>query len=212
MALHSANDVVAIVDSPDNHAGFKPSAVDEIAKIAGLRLFGESWASAFSLAFGLMLLSSLSAYLLTGPRVIYAMAVAGQFPAVAGKLTARTGTPLVATVMQTAATLAFLWIGTLASLVQYASVGLSIFSMLAVSAVYVLRRKLPDLPRPFRTPGYPVTPAIFLIPTLLLTSAAFSRAPEVSTYALLSILAGVPIYYLWRYSRSAPASRHPASE
>ncbi|MBY0398389.1 MAG: hypothetical protein K2X91_18235, partial [Thermoleophilia bacterium] len=96
----------------------------------------------------------------------------------------------------TVATLVFLWIGSLASLVEYAGIGLSIFGMLAIASVYVLRRKRPDLPRPFKTPGYPVTPAVFLVVTGVLTAATFSQRPLVSAYAVLSILAGVPVYYL----------------
>ena len=194
----SAADVRAIVDSPTNTNGFKPDAVAPIAELAASRLFGARFSNALSIAFGLMLLSSLSAYLLTGPRVIYAMSAAGHFPAVAGKLSGKGAMPVVATVLQAGLTLMFLWIGSLASLVQYASVGLSIFSMLAVGAIYILRWKQPDLQRPFRTPGYPITPAIFLIPTAVLTGAAFYSRALVSTYALLSILAGVPIYFLWR--------------
>jgi APA family basic amino acid/polyamine antiporter len=70
--------------------------------------------------------------------------------------------------------------------------------MLAISSIYVLRWKRPDLPRPFRTPGYPVTPAVYLFLTALLTLATFYEKTEVSTYALLSILAGIPFFYFWR--------------
>ncbi len=58
---------------------------------------------------------------------------------------------MVATVLQVGCTLALLWTGSFDSLVIYASVGLAIFSMLTISAVYVLRVKRPDLPRPFKT-------------------------------------------------------------
>ena len=154
-----------------------------------------------SVGFGLMLFSTLSVYLLIGPRVIYAMARAGQFPAVAARLTTRSATPIVATAMQVMVTLVFVWVGSLQEIIGYASVGLSLFSLLSMSSIFILRIKRPDLPRPFRTPGYPVTPAIYLILTGLLTWAAFMRQPVVSTYALLSILLGIPIYYIWR--------RHP---
>ena len=200
----SAADVKAIVNDPLNRLG--PDAVAPIADLAARRLFGQGWSTPLSVAVGLMLLSSLSAYLLTGPRVIYAMSVAGQFPAFAGRLTVRSGTPVLATALQTAVTLAFVWIGTLASLVNYATVGLSILSMLAVGAVYVLRWKRPDLHRPFRTPGYPFTPAFYLVLTGALTAAAFAREPLVSTLALLSILVGVPIFYGWRWFTGAPAA------
>ena len=103
-----------------------------------------------------MLLSTLSAYVLIGPRVVFAMAQAGQFPAVAARLTRAGGHargrdgasgrrrpgPALDRARQE-------------SIIVYAGVGLSIFSMLAMSSIYVLRWRRPDLPRPFRTPGYP---------------------------------------------------------
>jgi APA family basic amino acid/polyamine antiporter len=68
----------------------------------------------------------------------------------------------------------------------------------------------PDLPRPFRTPGYPVTPALDLALTGLMTVVAFSQRPAVSSYALLSILAGVPFDYLWQMGgRRKPAGDRP---
>jgi APA family basic amino acid/polyamine antiporter len=123
------------------------------------------------------------------------MARAGQFPAAAGRLSPRSKTTTTATALQVAWALVLLWSGSFESIVIYASVGLALFSMLSVSSIYLLRRKRPDLHRPFRTPGYPVTPAVFLLVTTALTVAAFKERPMVSTYSLLSILAGVPVYY-----------------
>jgi basic amino acid/polyamine antiporter, APA family len=192
----SAADVRGIVEDPSNKQGL--GAVAPIAQLAATRLFGDRWSTPLSIVFGLMLLSTLSAYVLIGPRVVYAMAQAGQFPAFAAKLTRGAGTPAVATALQVAVALALLWTGSFESIIVYAGVGLSIFSMLAISSIYVLRWKQPNLPRPFRTPGYPVTPAIYLFLTMLLTLATLYEKTEVSLYALLSILAGVPIFYLWR--------------
>jgi APA family basic amino acid/polyamine antiporter len=189
-------DIRAIIDDPANREGF--DAVAPIAELAARRLFGPGWARPLSVAVGIMLLSSLSAYLLIGPRVLYAMAEAGQFPSVAARLTSRARTPAIATAFQLVVTLVLLWIGSVESIILYAGVGLSIFSMLAMSSIFVLRRKRPDLPRPFRTPGYPLTPAVYLALTGMMTLAAFSQRPVVSGYALLSILAGVPFYYLWQ--------------
>jgi APA family basic amino acid/polyamine antiporter len=173
-------------------------AVAPIAELAAGRLFGPGWARPLSVAVGLMLLSSLSAYLLIGPRVLYAMARAGQFPAMAARLTSRAGTPGIATAFQIAVTLTLLWIGSVESIILYAGIGLSIFSMLAMSSIFILRTRRPDLPRPFRTPGYPITPAVYLLLTGAMTLAAFYQRRAVSAYALLSILAGVPFYYLWQ--------------
>jgi APA family basic amino acid/polyamine antiporter len=192
----SAADVRKIVDDPSNHQGL--AAVDSIAQIAAARLFGARWSAAMSIAIGLMLLSTLSAYVLIGPRVVFAMAEVGQFPAIAARLTKGAGTPAVATALQVAVALVLLWTGTQESIIVYAGVGLSIFSMLAMSSIFVLRWRRPDLARPFRTPGYPVTPAVYLLLTSLLTAATFHDRPKVSSYALLSILAGVPFYYVWQ--------------
>jgi APA family basic amino acid/polyamine antiporter len=192
----SAADIRAIIHDPANTKGVE--AVAPIAQIAARRLFGDQFSLAFSVAIGLMLLSTLSAYVLIGPRVVFAMAQAGQFPAIAARLTRRAGTPAVATLLQLGVALVLLWTGTSESIIVYAGVGLSIFSMLAMSSVYVLRWKRPDLPRPFRTPGYPVTPAVYLIVTAMLTVATFQSRPLVSSYALASIAAGVPFYYLWK--------------
>lgn len=198
----SAADVQAIVAGPGKG---DPNAVAPIAQLAAKQLFGARWSNPLSVAIGLMMLSSLSAYVLTGPRVLYAMAQAGQFPAIASRLTRRAATPLVATILQVACTLTLLWTAPFESLVVYAGVGLAIFSMLAIAAVYVLRVRRPDLPRPFRTPGYPVTPAVYLAVTTILTVAAFSQRAVVSSYALLSILAGIPVYYLWKWLVPGPA-------
>ncbi len=195
MALTPA-DLQAIIKDPNNKEGF--DAVAPIAELAARRLFGASWARPLSVAVGVMLLSSLSAYLLIGPRVVYAMARAGQFPAVAARLTPRARTPGVATALQVTVTLVILWVSSVQSIIVYAGVGLSIFSMLAMSSIFILRWTQPDLPRPFRTPGYPVTPALYLVLTGMMTLAAFRQKPVESAYALASILVGLPIYYIWR--------------
>src|SRR5262249_34656962 len=116
------------------------NAVAPIAELASVRLFGPSIAAPLSMAVGVTLLASLSAYVLTGPRVAYAMARAGHFPAIAGRLTAQSGTPAVATAFQVAWALVLLWSGSFEGIVIYAGVGLALFSMLSVSSVYVLPR------------------------------------------------------------------------
>jgi APA family basic amino acid/polyamine antiporter len=171
-------------------------AVAPIAQLAATKLFGPAVTAPLSVAFGLTLLASLSAYVLTGPRVALAMARAGHFPAVAARLSPRTQAPVVATLAQVAWALALLWSGSFENILIYASVGLALFSMLSVGSVLVLRRTRPDLPRPFRTPGFPAVPLVFLAGTGLLTAAAFAQRPAASLYSLLTILAGVPVYYL----------------
>ena len=89
-----------------------------------------------------------------------------------------------------------LWTASFEHILLYSGVGLALFSMLTVSAVFVLRGCI-DLPRPFRTPGYPIVPAVYLMVSGLLTAAVFYERTTVACYSLVSILAGVPVYFLW---------------
>ncbi len=197
MLALSASDIEAIVDeaTPEDAEGPRVDAVAPIAEIAARRLLGPRVSGVLSVAIGLSMLASLSAFVLTGPRVAYAMARRGQFPAIAARLRPKSQTPAVATAMQVTWSLILLWSGRFNQILIFSGVGLALFTMLTISSIYVLRIRRPDLTRPFRTPGYPLTPAVFLILTGLLTSAAFLREPEPSTYALIGILVGIPIYY-----------------
>jgi APA family basic amino acid/polyamine antiporter len=84
------------------------------------------------------------------------------------------------------------------------------FYALAVAGVSVLRRKRPDLPRPYRVWGYPVVPALFLLASLGMVVNALVTDPVNTGMTLLIILAGIPIYFLWTWARrprSAPQSQ-----
>ncbi|EQD61475.1 Amino acid permease domain protein [mine drainage metagenome] len=72
------------------------------------------------------------------------------------------------------------------------------FYVLTVAGVYVLRRKRPDLPRPYRTWGYPVVPALFLLASLWMLGNSLLTDPRDTGVTLLVIVLGIPIYYIWR--------------
>lgn len=193
----SAEDIRATVAAAEGRLQDPTESVAEIADLAARRLFGPRISDPLSIAVGLTLLASLSAFILTGPRVAYAMARAGHFPAIAGRLSP-SGTPAIATGLQVAWSLALLWTGSFGDIIFYSGIGLSLFSMLTISSVYVLRWRRPELPRPFRTPGYPLVPAVFLVVTGLLVLAAFvsTERRDIAALSVLSILAGVPVYFL----------------
>jgi APA family basic amino acid/polyamine antiporter len=171
-------------------------AVKPIAELAAKSLFGPVWADRVSLGIGVMLLGTLSAFILTGPRVAYAMATSGQFPRFAGRLWGRGQTPAVATALLATTALILLWTGSFEGIVIFSEVGLALLSMATISAVYVLRRTQPDTPRPFRVPGYPIVPAIYLAATAGLILAAFAVRPVVSASSLVAIVAGLVVYEL----------------
>ena len=172
-------------------------AVAPIAQLAADRLFGQWTAMPLSLATAVALVASASAYVLTGPRIAAAMAQAGQFPAIAGRISA-TGAPAIATAIQVAWSLVLLWTASFEVILLYAGVGLAIFSMLTVAAVFVLRVRRPELERPFKTLGYPFVPAVYLVGTGLLTLAVCIERPAVAAVSIATILCGIPVYWLWR--------------
>ncbi len=180
----------------------------QVPQLAVQNLFGGRAANVFSVLLGLTFLANVSAFVITGPRVYYAMARNGLFPAIAAKLSRKGQVPVYAMALQSLLAIVILFAMDFQSLYKYAAVGLSLFAMLFIGAVYVLRWRRPDLERPFRVPGYPVVPAIFLVITLFMAVFAFREWTEESLYAIGSILAGIPVYYVWTFlfRRRRPAA------
>ena len=191
-----AGEVRGVVD----RAGGDVTAVAPIAWVAAQRLVGPGVAAPLSFLVGLTLLASVSAYVLTGPRIVVAMAGAGQFPAWAGRVTP-TGAPVLATALQVGWALVLLWTARFEPIMTYSAIGLAVFSMLTVSSVFVIRRRIPAGSRPFRTPGYPITPLAYLIGTGALVVAVAHDRPAVAMASVLSISLGVPVHDAWRLAR-----------
>lgn len=206
-ALYLLLNVVYVYALPAAEVAAMPyGRVEPIAAVAVERLFGPRASGPFSVVVGLGLLASVSAMVLTGPRVYYAMACDGLFPAVAARLSVRAGTPAVAIAAQTACSLVLLLTGRFHDILTYAGVGLSLSSFFVVLSVFVLRVRRPDLARPFRVPLYPVPPLLFLACTSWMIVFAFVQQPRWSTISVGSILAGIPVYYGWCYVRARRAA------
>ena len=175
-------------------AARSPESLGSIAELSASRLFGDRARVPMAWASAAILLASLSALLLTGPRVAYAMAAAGQLPPGIGRLSARGGVPARATLLLAALSASMALTGAFEALVVVSGVGLALFSMLTVGAIFVLRRK--NMPRPFRVPLYPLTPLVYLASASGLLVGAFAERPGESAVAVLVVAAGVPAYHL----------------
>jgi APA family basic amino acid/polyamine antiporter len=171
-----------------------PAEVERVAELAVVHLFGRSTADVFAVLVGLSLIASVSAYLLAGPRVTFAMARDGCFPTFAGHLHPSRAIPVGATLAQGGAAIAFVWSGSFLQLLDYTSVGLAAVSGLMVASVIPIHRR-PDLNRPYRLPLYPGPPLFYL--GLVGWTVAFQLLqPDRRVPALLSLatlLAGVPL-------------------
>ncbi|HPC93845.1 MAG TPA: amino acid permease [Sedimentisphaerales bacterium] len=196
--LYLALNLVFACAVPLTDVGFDNA--EQIPQLAVAALFGSGIGDVFSVLLGLTFLATVSAFVITGPRVYYAMACDGLFPSIAGR-TNRQGVPACAMVLQSVCAVIILFATDFQNLYRYAAVGLSLFALLFIGAVYVLRQRRAEMERPFRVPGYPITPAIFMAVTLFMAVYAFMLWPTPSLWSVGSILLGIPVYYIWVFVR-----------
>ena len=137
---------------------------------------------------------------LTAPRVFFAMARDGVFFRSLARVHPRFLTPSVA-ILATGAWAGILSLsGTFEQLATYVIFGQWIFFGLTVAAVIVLRKRSPDVPRPYRTWGYPVTPVIFILAALYISVNTLVTQPVNALAGILIIALGLPAYFYWQRS------------
>lgn len=171
-------------------AGVKGSVLDVVAD----RLLGPRAGDAIGLISIVSLSASTNAYTFAGPRVYFAMARDGVFFPAAAKVHPKYKTPAVAIFAQGAFAILLILTGSLDSLGNYVGFSITLFLGVAVAAVFVLRAREPEAPRPFKAVGYPVTPAIYVLVSIAIVVNAFYSAPRVTILGTLIILAGIPLY------------------
>jgi len=163
------------------------------------RLFGATVAAPLAAASAVMIAASISAMVLAGPRVYYAMARDGQFFRSVAKVHPRFRTPMTAILAQSAWSGILVLSGTFDQLVEYTGFALVLFSGIAVAALFVLRHKDPTATRPFRAWGYPLAPLVFAVASGAMVANAVWRSPGPSLTGLAIIASGVPVY--WWFAR-----------
>lgn len=166
-----------------------------VAEKAAVALFGPTAANFITALLCLSISGAVSAMVWAGPRVYYAMAQDGVFPAFLAKLTQKGSTPARAIVLQSLWVTVLILSGTFEQLVIYSGVIVVPFGALAVGAVMVLRRKCPELPRPYRVPLYPLLPLGYLMLSTLIVLYTVMERPLESGWAMATVLAGVPLYF-----------------
>ncbi len=167
----------------------------EVGHVAAERVFGAAGGRLMSAMLCVALVSTISAMTWAGPRVTQIM---GQdyafFRAFAA--THPGGSPRRAILLQTAIVFALLLTSTFEAVLVYIQLTLVLSSFLTVLGVFRLRRTAPDLPRPVRTWGYPVTPLLFLVISLVTMGHTLVNRPWESLAGLATVAAGLPIYWL----------------
>jgi APA family basic amino acid/polyamine antiporter len=175
-------------------AAVKGSVLDVVAD----RLLGVRAGDVMGLVSIVSLAAGINAYTFAGPRVYFAMARDGAFFRSAAHIHPRFKTPAVSIAAQAAFAILLVLTGSLDALANYVGFAITLFLGLAVAAVFVLRRREPHAPRPFRAIGYPVTPALFTLASVLIVLNAFYTDLRRTLIGAAIILAGVPVYWWLR--------------
>lgn len=186
----AANLAYLHVLSPGEIASSERVALTAVRKVAG------EWGAKFlTAAIVCSILGAMNALVLAGPRAYYQMARDGLFFEQLGRVHASFRTPVAALVVQAIwSSLLVLFIG-LSQLFTYVIFGGWIFYALAVASVVALRRKEPALERPFRVPGYPLVPILFVLGAGALVANTLVASPRESSLGLGFIALGIPLYF-----------------
>jgi APA family basic amino acid/polyamine antiporter len=169
-----------------------------VAATASARVFGPAGGKIASIMVLISILGALNGCLFTAPRVYFAQASDGLFFAQFARIHSKYGTPSFAVMAQGVWAAILLLSGSYDLLIDFTLLGLWLFYGLTVAAVIILRRTHPDINRPYRMTGYPITPLIFLVASgwfiwnLLVTQTLPALA------GLSLTVTGIPAYAIWR--------------
>lgn len=171
-----------------------------VLDVAAERLLGTRAGDIMGIVSLISLAAGINAWTFAGPRIYFAMARDGVFFPAAARVHPTYKTPAISIAAQALWATVLILTGSLDALGNYVAFAITLFAGIAVAAVFVLRAREPQVPRPFKAVGYPITPAIFVLFSLVMIINAIYREPVVSGLGLLVIGAGIPLY-LWFKAR-----------
>jgi APA family basic amino acid/polyamine antiporter len=171
-----------------------------VAADVAQRVVGNVGVKLVSLAVMISAFGTLNGSIMTGPRIFFAMADEGLFFKKVAAVHPRLNTPYVAIWLAAAMGAVFVMVRNFEQLADTFVLGIWPFYAGGVAAVYVLRKKRPDLVRPYRVWGYPLTPAIFLAAALFLLGNALVTGTALVVFVIL--LLGIPAYWVWEAVRT----------
>ena len=179
-----------------------PEEMKGVISVGGLamgNLFGPSADRLFSLLIAFALFSSLSAFIIIGPRVYYSMANDGLFFKSVARIHPKFQVPSNSIILQCIIAMILVLTGTFEQVLTYMGFALGIFPILTVSGVFRLRNQNPTA---VRLPGFPFTQILYVLVGVLILVLSFLERPVESSIASLTVIAGIPAYYLFKRNNS----------
>lgn len=183
------------------------TGVVRVAEKAATFLFGGIAASLISVVVVISTFGALNGTILTGPRVYYAMAKDNLFFKRVAEVHPRFRTPGFSIFIQAIWACLLALSGTFEQLITYVIFAAIIFYIAAVASVFTLRKKRPELPRPYKTWGYPVMPLLFIVTLLGLLINTVVNKPVESIAGLGIVVIGLPVFYYWKRKHKEIRSR-----
>ena len=169
-----------------------------VASDSAFIFLGEKGAALVSIIILISLLGANNGFILTSARINYAMARDKLFFRQAAKVHPRFKSPANALIIQAIWACALTFSGTYNQLITYIIFASWIFYAMSCAAVIILRKKRPEMKRPYKTPGYPYIPIIFILFAVFLTFNTILEAPRDAAVGAGIILAGLPLYFYWK--------------
>lgn len=170
--------------------------VVDIAGVAAKHIFGNAGGKIMSSIIAFLLISTISAMIIAGPRVTQSIGNDHPVFKLFSKTTSK-GVPAIAIVTQCLISLFFIFSASFSQVVIYISFTLNLFTFLAVLGIIVMRIKHPQWERPYKTWGYPIVPALFLFITGWLMYIGLMSNLKESIFGLLTAASGIVIYLIW---------------
>lgn len=178
----------------------KMGGVISIAGLAAGNSFGNTIENLISVLVGFALFSSLSAFVILGPRVYYSMAVDGYFFKFAAEVHPRFGAPAKSILLQGVIAAVMVLFGTFDQVLTYMGFSLGIFPILAVAGLFKMRRQGNF---PYKSPGFPIVQLVFMLFGVSILLLSFFERPKESSIALGTVAIGIPIYWFFKRGRGS---------
>jgi len=169
-----------------------------VASDSAFIFLGEKGSALVSIIILISLLGANNGFILTSARINYAMARNRLFFQQAAKVHPKFKSPANALIIQAVWACALTFSGTYNQLITYIIFASWIFYAMSCAAVIILRKKRPEMKRPYKTPGYPYIPIIFILFAVFLTFNTILEAPRDAAVGVGIILAGLPLYFYWK--------------